>query len=72
MPGDIGRSTSENLFDTCHCAVEYVLELFKFRDSVVDISKLSPMYDGIIEQLKKYAVVIYHDFATAFLITSHI
>lgn len=32
---------------------EYLLELSKFRDSVAGISKLSPIFGGIIEELKK-------------------
>jgi hypothetical protein len=42
-----------------HCADEYLLELSNFRDSVAGISKLSPIFGGIIEELKKYAVVIH-------------
>ena len=61
------KNTSESFFGICLCADEYLLQLSKFRDSVVDISKLSPIFGGIIEELKKYAVVLHQDFLYSIL-----
>ena len=50
-------------FSISHFADEYLLQLSKFRDSVVGILKLSPIFGSIIEELEKYAILICFKFS---------